>query len=81
MSVIAFFNSCFFFFYYKNEISFVIKDIFYFGFKERFLKDGIDKSEKSEFIFYKGRIVSDSFRESFSVVDKNLFLKECENNG
>ena len=81
MSVIAFFNSCFFFFYYKNEISFIIKDIFYFGFKERFLKDGIDKSEKSDFIFYKGRIVSESFRESFSVVDKNLFLKECENNG
>ena len=81
MSVIAFSNSCFFFFYYKNEICFVIKDIFYFGFKERFLKDDSDKSEKSDFIFYKGRIVSESFRESFWVVDKNLFLKELENNG
>ena len=81
MSVIAFFNSCFFFFYYKNEIIFVIKDILYFGFKDRFLQNDIHQNDKSDFIFYKGKIANESFRESFWVVDKNLFLNESENNG
>ena len=71
----------FFFFYYKNEIIFVIKDILYFGFKDRFLQNDIHQNDKSDFIFYKGKIASESFRESFWVVDKNLFLKEWENNG
>lgn len=71
----------FFFFVYKNEIISVFKEIIYFGFKNRFFIENLNNNDKKNFLFENRENLRESFKESFYVVDKNLFLSQIENNG
>jgi len=81
MSFIALLNAAFFFFVYKNEIISVFKEIIYFGFKNRFFIENLNNNDKKNFLFENRENLRESFKESFYVVDKNLFLSQIENNG
>ena len=71
----------FFFFVFKNEIISFFKEIIYFGFKNRFFIENLNNNDKKNFLFENRENLRESFKESFYVVDKNLFLSQIENNG
>ena len=80
MSVIGFAGSILYFFFYRNDMIFVIKDIFVNGFKiTRYEANNIDINERKDVRMSRGRKFTDSsFSESFQVVNKNDFLKNFE---
>ena len=77
MSFIALCNFILFFIYYRQDVIYTFKDIFYNGFtKERFNDEDKEKSKRNDIRMSRSRkYTSDSF-QSFDVIEKNSFMNK-----